>query len=49
MRPAPCKDCERKGCGSYHDKCLDYLQWKKEKAEDNQKDCKKRKWRRLND
>lgn len=20
----PCKDCERKGCGSYHDICEDY-------------------------
>lgn len=20
----PCKDCERKGCGSYHDQCAVY-------------------------
>lgn len=49
MRPAPCKDCERKGCGSFHDECPLYLQWKKEKAENDQKDLvkdrKKRKWR----
>ena len=25
MKKAPCVDCERKGCGSYHDKCELYL------------------------
>ena len=31
MRPAPCKDCEMKGCGTYHDECPSYLKWKAEK------------------
>lgn len=37
MAEAPCKDCEKKGCGAYHDKCPEYLafkeQHKKEKEE----------------
>lgn len=24
----PCKDCERKGCGSYHDKCPEYQEYR---------------------
>lgn len=24
----PCIDCERKGCGSYHDECRQYKEWK---------------------
>lgn len=27
----PCKDCERKGCGTYHDECQIYLEWKEKK------------------
>ena len=27
---APCKNCENKGCGIYHDKCEKYQQYKKE-------------------
>lgn len=23
----PCKDCEKKGCGVYHDKCEKYLEY----------------------
>ena len=23
----PCKDCEKKGCGEYHDICLNYQKW----------------------
>ena len=23
----PCKDCDKKGCGSYHDQCEPYQQW----------------------
>lgn len=30
MSVAPCKDCEMKGCGPYHDKCPKYLSWRKE-------------------
>ena len=26
----PCKDCERKGCGSYHDQCEDYQNFVRE-------------------
>lgn len=29
---APCKDCERKGCGSYHDKCEKFIKFKNAKA-----------------
>jgi hypothetical protein len=28
----PCKDCENKGCGSYHSQCeryIEYAKWKK--------------------
>lgn len=28
MKVTPCKDCPRKGCGSYHDKCPEYQKWK---------------------
>lgn len=24
----PCKDCENKGCGSYHDRCEKYQEYK---------------------
>lgn len=24
----PCADCEKKGCGSYHDICKEYQKWK---------------------
>lgn len=30
MGLAPCVQCERKGCGAYHDQCEIYLEWKKE-------------------
>lgn len=30
MRSAPCKKCERRGCGSYHDECAEFLAWTKE-------------------
>ena len=33
-----CKECPRKGCGSYHDICQDY---QREKAENRVKDKKK--------
>lgn len=47
---APCKTCERKGCGAYHDKCLAYFKWKEEKAKADQKEFdpdrkKRRLWR----
>ena len=25
----PCKKCPKKGCGTYHDKCTDYADWRK--------------------
>lgn len=28
MIDAPCKDCERKGCGAYHDECPGYQEYK---------------------
>lgn len=33
MKKAPCTDCEKKGCGSYHDKCELYLQFCAEQRE----------------
>ena len=36
MKTAPCKDCERKGCGPYHDKCEVYQAWKKDLDERNE-------------
>ena len=24
----PCRDCERKGCGTYHDECPDYQEYR---------------------
>lgn len=29
----PCKDCPRQGCGSYHDVCEPYNEWKKAESE----------------
>ncbi len=26
---SPCKDCDRKGCGSYHDECKEYQEYKR--------------------
>lgn len=28
----PCKNCENKGCGSYHDICKQYLTWSAERT-----------------
>ena len=40
----PCKECERSGCGPYHDQCQQYSVWKewrqkiiREKAKDREK------------
>ena len=33
----PCKDCENKGCGPYHDKCEAYQKWVQENKEQKQK------------
>lgn len=30
MRKPPCGKCERKGCGSFHDECEAYQEWKDE-------------------
>lgn len=27
----PCRDCERKGCGTYHDECEQYQQYRVER------------------
>jgi len=29
----PCKTCDRKGCGSYHDECSLYQDWKNNSKE----------------
>ena len=33
MKEAPCRDCPRKGCGSYHSECPEYQAFQKERAE----------------
>lgn len=33
MPIAPCKNCEKKGCGSYHSECLEYQKFIKENEE----------------
>ena len=43
MITAPCKDCPRKGCGSYHDKCPEYQEYKtatKKESEEKKKRLK---------
>ena len=34
---APCGNCDRKGCGSYHDICPEYLEYRKHRDEANNK------------
>lgn len=29
----PCKNCPKQGCGSYHDICPEYIEWKKQELE----------------
>ena len=31
----PCKDCEKKGCGKYHDVCEKYLEFIRQKKIEN--------------
>lgn len=42
MKMAPCKDCPKKGCGSYHDKCSDYLEYKRNLEREKQQFKEKR-------
>ena len=28
---APCKDCPKQGCGTYHDECPEYQEFRKER------------------
>lgn len=28
MNTCPCGECPMKGCGSYHSKCKEYIDWK---------------------
>ena len=37
MKECPCKKCDRKGCGSYHDVCKEYKGWSSEKEANNLK------------
>lgn len=34
---SPCKDCPKKGCGSYHSECEQYIEFQKRNAEWNKK------------
>ena len=43
---SPCKHCEKKGCGAYHNRCPDYLAWRKELDERNEAE---RQYNRNND
>ena len=36
VEQSPCINCEKKGCGSYHDKCPDYLKYKSESEQNKQ-------------
>ena len=38
----PCADCEKKGCGSYHDNCKPYQEFKAEVARTSQNRMKDR-------
>lgn len=38
---APCKNCTRKGCGAYHDKCPEYMEFRKNQAEISNKRIEK--------
>lgn len=29
----PCRNCEKQGCGTYHDKCEKYIKFKQENEE----------------
>lgn len=35
MAVAPCKDCLKKGCGIYHDRCPDYMAYKEAQKKEN--------------
>lgn len=32
MNDAPCRKCDRRGCGAYHDICPTYKEWAEKKA-----------------
>lgn len=32
---SPCKDCEKVGCGAYHDSCEKFLEYKKSKKKEH--------------
>ena len=34
---APCKNCEKKGCGAFHSQCDKYLKFKEECEKSNKK------------
>lgn len=36
MCNAPCLTCDRKGCGSYHDQCEAYQNFRKQQMEKNE-------------
>lgn len=40
MTKAPCVNCERKGCGAYHDQCELYLQFRAEQQAISEKKIK---------
>lgn len=34
---APCKICDKCGCGSYHDECQKYMEFRKEQLEKSER------------
>ncbi len=40
MKDSPCKYCPKKGCGSYHDICKEYQEYRAEREEENTKHWK---------
>ena len=38
LNKSPCMDCENKGCGSFHDKCEKYIEYKKQRNKDFKKE-----------
>lgn len=39
---SPCKECKNKGCGSFHDRCKKYQDYKKEL---DKREKEKKKWK----
>lgn len=49
MMKSPCKGCPKKGCGNYHDKCEEYMMFRKNALKTYEKKAKsqlvRKKWK----